>query len=238
MMSEDVLSVIKSKGHWKVILRPKKFVKERIDSLRECKEIISKAQVRLTGWDYPYIDPPPGPISGNDFVSSSVDYKHYKEFWRFYQSGQFVHFIACKEDWVNQEELKRQGLGVFQPDAKGGSFLSILSTLYLITQMYEFAARLAEKGVFDGEMEMSLELYDMNNRQLFFWDATRTLFRAYICHIPTITKQQPISVERLLGSSAELALETTLSIFERFNWDEPPRGIFVEEQKKLLERRL
>lgn len=229
-MIEEILAKIKSRGYWFVVIRPVKFEEKRIRSLGECEELVRKCAVSLRGWNYPHYG---RSKSGIDYVESVTDWECYKELWRMYQSGQFVHFFSCREDWWHESSSR------YVKKAKPGSVLSVLSTLYSITEIYEFASRLAQKDVFDSELYISIKLHGMRDRRLIILEPMRLLFRDYICAVDDLPlPPKKISVERILGRGHDLALDDTIWIFERFNWHSPPRGILKEEQKKLLERRL
>jgi len=155
--------------------------------------------------------------------------------WRMYQSGQFVHLFGCREDWF-EEAAVTLGLLKYQ-SIKSGSILSILLTLYRITEIYEFASRLAQTGLFNNNLYVSIELHGMLNRQLVFLETGRQLFREYRCSIKNISYERKISVDEIVSNTHELALNHTVYVFERFNWFSPPKDVLREEQKKLLERR-
>ena len=232
-MTDEILERIKSRGYWVVVIRPIQFDEERIRSLEECIRLVRECKVSLRGWDYPHIARE-GPVSGLDWVESSTDWECYKEFWRMYQSGQFVHFFGCREDWWSESSLS----GPRTRDIEPGSVLSVLSTLFSITEIYEFAARLAEKNLFDDNLRLSVELHGMRNRKLTILDPSRFLFEDYICAINDLPYSKIISVEDILGRGRDLALDHTLWILERFNWRSPHiKATLREDQIRLIERR-
>jgi len=101
MSEEDVKEKIKSKGYWKIVIRPSTFVEKRILSLKECVDIIRDNKVLLRGWDYPHYDLSKNPPPGENYVEQFFcweDYGHL-EAWRYFQSGQFAHYLAVWEDW-------------------------------------------------------------------------------------------------------------------------------------------
>jgi len=231
---EERLKKIQSKGYWRVNIRPTRFEQARIPTLAKCREIVRNSVVQLRGWDYPHLDPKET-TNGEDWVESGCDFQGLIEYWRFYQSGQFVHHFAHREDYeLDSKTLQR--LSVSTPSSR--RYLSILSSLYRVTEIFEFAARLASKDVLSPAAEISIKLTGTEGRQLFFWEPGRDLRRAYICRIREIPWSKTFPVHDLLAQANEFALDTTVAIFERFNWMEVPRGMFSEEQKKFLERRL
>jgi len=234
--TESVLKKIKSRGYWEVIIRPTQFKEERL-SLQECSHIIRECKVMLRGWDYPHIsDRQPPRVGGVDYVESLTDWNGYKELWRMYQSGQFVHLFGCREDWLGEH------ISVFGPSRysgiKPGLVLEVRMTLYSITEIYEFASRLVQKNLFDGSAFLSITLHGMKNRKLTFFESGRFLSGDYICVINDLPQEKTIAVNELLGRGHEMALDHTLWILERFNWPSPPKDILKEDQKKFLEGRI
>ena len=45
----------------------------------------------------------------DDWVGQGIDWENYVEYWRFYQSGQFLHLDGMKEDWMEQREMYDSG---------------------------------------------------------------------------------------------------------------------------------
>jgi len=239
---EDLIKKIESKGYWKVILRPNIYKANLIPSLPECKKLIQANNLELRGWDYPHIDREGIMVASENSVHSYCDWPEGPmfEYWRFYQTGQFVHYFAMRED-LRISDLKKKE---FQDEFgnKIEKFLSILSTVYSVTEIYQFASKLFSKLDIEG-VEIIIELHDVNKRMLTFWDNFgRFLSRPYICEfssgVLTIGKGEIISKENLIKNSSELAIDSTIKIFNAFNWDSVTKNIFLEDQKKLLERRL
>ena len=228
----NLLEKIHSKGYWRIVIRPTIFDKERIPTLTKCREIIDDAVVRLRGWDYPYFDNSQI-INNVDSIAIGVEFMHHIEFWKFFQSSQFVHHFACYED-----HLEKPKFPSYKMDTTSGKYLSILSTLYSITEIFQFISRLISKEILIPKVEVTIGLYDMKDRQLFFGEQSRYLRKAYISNIPEIIFNKTYISEQVLTSAAELAMEATIWVFERFNWLHYSKVIFPEEQKKFLEKRL
>lgn len=221
---------IKTRGYWEVLIRPNKFVENLIESPSKCKEIIREVSVKLRGWIYPFntIHEPPS-TGGYDYIEQSKEWEFFLEYWRYYQSGQFIHFFGMLEDW--QDQAKTIGRMPLEPFKS----LAIISTLYTFTEIYEFASRLAVKGLLGNECTISITLHGTKDRQLVTLDFRRHFFlREYKSKLESIPHKISIPTADLIARSAELSLDHTIRVFERFNWDNPPRGIFLEEQTKLL----
>lgn len=238
---KELINKIKQKGYWKVIIRPTIFKEEIIPNLDECKKIIESCVISLRGWNYPHIDRDGIKISGNDSIESYCDseWLGYFEYWRFYQSGQFIHYFSMREDYrIDEKEVQRIKR---QSDTKSTKLLDILSTLYSVTEIFEFAQRLALKDILGNIVEILIELGGVEGRELFFWDSfSRWLDRNYICTFrdENILVKRTMPKEELIANSAKIALSTCMEIFRKFNWSNVPEQVFTEDQKKFLEKRL
>ncbi|MFA6228300.1 MAG: hypothetical protein WC668_03915 [Patescibacteria group bacterium] len=238
----ELLDKIKLKGYWRVIIRPNKYDDKLIESLSDCKKIIEKSRVSLRGWDYPHVDRQTGIISSsNNSVDSFCDWPEgpVYEYWRFYNTGQFVHYFSMREDL----RLSPQKVKEYQDEygVKVDKFLSIIGALYSITEILEFSKRLLTNIENIDSLEIIIELVGVNNRMLFFWDIfLRETNRAYICKFKEdkILIKKVYSRDQICNLTNEIALDTTIEIFKKFDWDNVDKKIFVEDQKKFLERRL
>ena len=232
---DEILNKIHTKGFWRVNIRPTNFKKQLIPNLSKCWEIIEDSVVLLRGWDYPHLDHK-NRINGNDWIASYVDFRGHIEYWRFYQSGQFIHHFACREDY-ELDESDLSPLSIPSP-SPSGNYLSILSTLYTLTEIFQFASRLCIKNILLPSVEIRIDLFDMKDRQLFFWDHSRYLSTPKICKMDKISYSNAYSPNDLINNAPDLAREVAVYIYERFNWNNLSKKIFSEEQRKLIERRL
>jgi hypothetical protein len=240
MIMNDRLGKIKSGAYWRVNIRPTTFEKDRISTLSEVRQIVEACSVRLRGWTYPQITPEET-TSGIDWIQSGVDWEEFIEYWRFYQSAQFIHYFSVEEDYpeVKERAIDRitGGMG-FGTSREPSGYISIFSTLFRITEIYEFAMRLAQKDIMAPGVYISITLHGIKNYQLFTWDQQRHFPRTFVAAIGEIPLESTMGIEELLAKGHDEAINQTIYLFERFNWVDPSREIMIEEQKKLLERRL
>ena len=230
MNEEELLNKIQSKGYWRVEITPKKFEKLRIDTLSNTQELVKACVVTLRGWDYPHWNQQ-NVKNREDWVESWEDWTEYIEYWRFYRSAKFVHLFALHEDHMNMEKV----LPIrFPPRPKHAGYLSFVSATFQITEIFEFAARLASKGVFSGEVFISIGLHNIEDHQLISFEANRWLEDNYV-----YDNDSPIIIEKeypeqdLLEKGDELARDYVIEIFEQFQWNNPSRQMLSEDQKKL-----
>ena len=137
----------------------------------------------------------------NDWVQSGHNWSGLSELWRFYQSGQFIHYFSCMEDY-------REIPNYSQIRIDRG--LSVTSTLYKVTEIYEFAARLAEKNVLQNQAKISIKLVKMKNRILFEWDGS--MIPVYKSEGNEILVDDVLSTMELLASSRDKAIDKTKEI--------------------------
>lgn len=239
-MATTLIDKIKSQGYWRVIIKPTQFNKSLIPSLTECQRLIEESKVYLRGWDYPHLPRyGQGLVNGVDWLEASTDSMVWipmLEYWHFYQSGQFAHLFNCGEDWVNRDQLQIQNWRNLPLPER---VLSILNTVYRVTEIYEFAARLAAKGIFRSDLSITVELHGMKDRGLVVTGHMRApLLDNYICGVDALPYSKTVSLEALLAQASELALESLLWFFERFNWQSIPVHTIRDDQRRLLERRL
>lgn len=227
---KERLAKVHSTGYWRVMIRPTVFDKVRVSTLAQCREIVRGSIVSLRGWDYPHWKETEV-RNGQDWIEGGSDFVSHVEYWRFYQSGQFVHHFAMAEDY----EQKAFGP---QRRSQGAPLLSILSTLFSVTEIYEFAARLCAKDILQPSVEINVRLFGTEGRTLTFWQPGRHTWGTYTCTLPDVQYEQQHGLDELLGGAQGLAISTVVSLFERFNWVAPPLSLLQNEQQKLIEHRL
>ncbi len=245
MTAEDVKKIIKECGYWEVVFTPRVFNSELISDRTTCKQLLEKNSVQLRGWDYPHI--PKADMEyqkiylGTDHCEAFIDWGDYKEVLRFYQSGQFIHYFALREDWMNVDKLSEIVSGCDpHKDTKPGSVLSFVGATYSLTEIYEFLRRLTSgSNIYDNGVRVVIKLHGAQGRKLVSLDASRIdLFWSYVSNIPEITlPEKELTKDEVLNSSKELALQAVRYLFETFGWENMPMQVFEKDQQNLLERR-
>lgn len=235
ILQEDVLKKLKSRGYFRIELRPTKFAKDNF-TLTECKEIIEKNQVRLRGWYFPHMGKDYGDFfSADDHVVGFIDTSRHCEIFKMFRSGQFVYYLNFWEDWINYTpygyNVKTEE-GKTRPNVK-----ETVMTLYTVTEIFLFASRLASSNFPDKNMYVSIELKDCQGRGLILDQFGSHLNQFYQCKIPEFKIDKNIPLEEIMTNYASLALDTTFEIFERFNWDHVSQGTkdsFKTRQDQIL----
>lgn len=238
MNIKELLKIIKSRGYWRVNFRP--VADQTSLELPKCKEIVEKCSVEFRGWDYPHFPRRRGENTdlrpGNNYYEGWINWGVHKEIWRMYQSGQFIHYLTVREDWFKEHPWYSENLKKIEPK----TILSIINTVYLITEIFEFLARLSKEGVYNKGVEVNIQLCNIgNNRKLEILEAMRApLLREYKTGADNIEFFGRYSKDEVIKNSKEIALKAILHFFYRFSWDNPPIEVIKNDQEKLVTGKL
>lgn len=235
MNVETTIAKIKSKGYWRVVIRPTRFERRRMGTLSKVREIVQDSKVAFRGWDYPHWQNDSVQNMG-EWVECLTDWSHYIEFWRFYRSAQFIHLFALREDHIDVNQILPTR---FPPRPSRSGYLGFVGAVYTVTEIFEFAARLGAKGLLDPTVHVSIGLHNVADHQLASLDASRFLRDDYVrvSGSPIVVETQ-LPIQNLIANTDGAALDTAVEIFENFNWTNPPRDILAEDQRRFRERRL
>jgi hypothetical protein len=231
-MSTEVLEKIKSRGHWWIIIRPDLYIEERIPTLAGCQELIAKHQLRYRSWYFPHLDAQ-GLHRGLRYIEQATALGSIKETWRFYQSAQFAFARGLAEDWIEDEVWPPGQQG---PSITPGTKLGILSALHHLSEIYEFTARLAQTGIFDNKLFLSVNLVSTEGREVFFWGGDRHLRPGHICSVPELLREKTYNATDFIARSREYSFEHFLWLVERFGFDASPE-IFKRDQENFFHGR-
>jgi hypothetical protein len=237
-MKDGLLEKIKSRGYWRVNFQPLA-CKVKIGTLQKCKEIVDRNSVELRGWDFPHIPRREDETSGTAFVGSFcegwVDWEFYKEFWRMYKSGQFLCYLGLREDWFDEDGMRAE----WSKKIKPGTSLGIISSvIYEITEIYEFLSRLAQAGLYDEGVQVSLSLYNTKDRVLWVEDQMRVPFMIPRKNsAPELVFLQTYTKDEIVINPKGLSNKMILDLTDKFGWN-PTAEQIMTDQDKLLSRRI
>ena len=204
---------IRSHGSWLVVIRPSRFIERRLGNYADLVPLVTDKAVSFRGWSFPHINRQTPPERGSDWVGQEISASHFREIWRMYQSGQFVHLSGMLEDWH----------ALLHPDDRNWPKQKVLGvghSLFRITEIFEFAARLA-LVVADGE-EVVVRLESKDSQDARCGVSRLGSTRCYPIPFPKSTAT-PSSGERQPNNSpqnpGEIALGGAVELFQRFGWD-------------------
>lgn len=230
-MDNTYLSKIKSRGYWRINLRPTS-IAEKI-SLPQCLNYVESSRVSLRGWDYPHIssrnDDTTGSENHGEFIEHWIDWWSHVEFWRMYRSTQFLHYRALKEDWEDWDERRAS-----ERPPQGG--ISVLGIIWQWTEVFEFAFRLARAGIYSNGATLTISLENANNRQLWVSESNRMPFSyERRTSAKRIQHEIDLSPTILINSDHNFYVPKLIDFFEHFNWT-PGASLVQADQQKLLTR--
>ncbi len=228
-----------------MVIRPDLYRPERIKTLGECKNIIENTTVKLRGWHYPYVSPKMSERGhGVDWVASWTAESGHLEYWRFYQSGQFLHLFALRETmdpgWqsaLKARMLKNAAAEHRQHLETARGYISIENFIYRMTEIFEFAARLATQEIYKGSLYTEVELKGIEGFVLS--SDSRDVWNRYDSAAENeLGLNWKIDCRDIISNSPHYALKACAWFFERFGWLSPAPEILKREQEIFLSRSL
>jgi hypothetical protein len=222
--SAAVLANIRSRPHWRVLFHPAIYERERIGDPTELVQLVERNAVRLRGWDFPTIDRNGETQErGESWVAGWCEYAGHIEYWRLYQSGQFVFRGSVVEsanlEWRERlrgdtiAHLKHLGRNAEIDSAPG--FLSQTNMIYTITEYFEFAARLCAAGVFAGGLSGSVELHNVEGL-ILTTDWNKALTDLYRYGEPSMACPVNANPVDVIGAHDDMAVDASLWVSQRF----------------------
>jgi hypothetical protein len=162
------------------------------------------------------------------------------EYWRFYQSTQFLYLGSVREvteqDWAVKlrREMKWHADDAVAIDSVPG-FLSLIECIYNITEYFEFAARLSQAQVYRDPVTIAISINGIAGFMLAA-DQNRAWSSDFVTHQDQLHFAKTFAPADLISSAAEHALACVVWMFERFGWLKPNIDAIRTDQQKLLTR--
>jgi hypothetical protein len=227
--------------HWRVNFRTEEYKRELIPTLIKCYEIIEKNRLSLRGWDYPHLSNFTNERAvGNNWVASWSDFMGHLEYWRLYQSGQFLHLFSVGEttraEWREQLKSQMRRFSMQNIDWENvPGFISILNFIYRMTEIFEFASRLCQAEIYKGVLNIDIRLKGIKGFVLSSEGIWRNLYSAAENEIGS---SWSFESDFLVAKSADQALKTIAWFFERFGWLSFSINSFRQDQENFLKGRI
>lgn len=239
---QSTINKIKTRGYWQVHIYPAQIQQNVVESVTKAKELIQSSSVEFRGWDYPHFptqarDHQDLYVGENDCIEAWIDWEHFKEVWRFYTNGQFIHLFGLREDWWEEHTWLNEDDPLKK--IKPGTVLEVISTVYSLTEIYAFFSNLVQNLPVE-EVVVEISLIGTKDRKLHISDFRRApLFMEYACRLEKVNlPKKTYKKEDLVANFVDLALDQIVYLFQRFNWENPNIAVIKEDQKKLIERRI
>jgi hypothetical protein len=215
---QSTLVKIRTRGYWRVVIRPAKFEAEHVPNYRDLFSIVQKNSVQLRGWDYPHIDYKSDPLRGAEWVGQEFDVQDEIEVWRISQSGQFVHFFTIFGDWRD-----RSRTWPAEPEWKHGHFLYYTPTVFSLVEIFEFAARMALSPAGAPGMHVDIEIHGLRGRRVISIDQMVPVSGNYTTEMPDWAYRWDGSQTDLMSRPRELASDAAIALFDRFGLQLSPQ---------------
>lgn len=209
-----LLEKIKSRGYWRILIRPDRFIEKRVKDVAELKDILQKTSVHLRLWDFPHVSAMNGHIVDQDWIGQEFEWEYHIEIWRFYQSGQFIYYGALVTDWSNH------GYSAIENSAKRLMILNMTDVVYRFVEVFEFAARLALSEAGDENVRIEITLGGLEGRDV--WIESDNGMPVPVSRLsPSVDFHYNHDFPRaeLIASSQELALDTSVKFFRHLGWN-------------------
>ncbi len=198
-----LLDKIRSRSHWRVVIRPGSFDEKRVADMCSLLHILENTYVRFgyppIAWPFPHIDSSEPFTKGIDWVGQEKESELWEiaDLWRFYQSGQFIGFTSRTPDRDKSQPLDSRSL------------------IVRFSEIFEFASRLSRTDAGDAWMHMEITMSRINpvlkvGSSLFKLSDHAKRERKY---------REDVSTLDLVANSRELALKPALELFECFGWN-------------------
>lgn len=227
----ELLERIRSRGYWKAIVRPTTFIEKRVEQRSDLLPILEKNAVEIKGWSFPHMDRVLGIDEGPDWVGQELARDYILEFWRFYQSGQFIHYFGMPEDWATRLSPWHQS-----GDEVRRVMLDVGDVVIRFTEIFEFAARLAFAQAWNEGSHIEVVVDNIDNHFLQLPGlGSGKVARIPQAGVPQMQYAKDFSREELLAAAGELSLDPALRLFSCFGWT-PKIDVVRDLQTEFLRR--
>jgi hypothetical protein len=217
-----IMRKIWSKPRWHIWIRPTQFKKARFRTLDHCREFMVSSYVRVQGcFPYPWFSGD-SLESGDEWIAGEMDMcdggVSRVERWALFRSAQFIHNRAF-------DEIRQLADRVH-----------VLEILDTATAAFEFAARMANRGVLSPEAEITFTVHGLDGRGLAWpqdvFGGRDAVQQECWCADESFSLSRIVPAAQLEARRREIALDAALEIYSRFAWSDPPKERLVDAQRK------
>jgi len=215
-MTAGFIDELRSRAHWRTNFRPLAYG-QALESLDACRDLVFSNSVEKRGWDYPHIPQREGDDTGvelgENYVQAWIDWSGTKEFWRMYESGQFLHYSTVESEWAEEDTI----WGGLRKPISGS--LGIFEINWRLCEIFEFLSRIANSGIYDRGAEVNISLRGTKGRTLYVDDSRRHRFvREFRTEANSLDYSGHLSREAI-SAPKQLALKASKKFYDRFGWN-------------------
>lgn len=217
----DVLEQIRSRGYWRIVVRPSKFVGNRVGTLGDLDRILRSNTVSLRGWDFPHLDHQNPIVRASDSLSQATAYGQNLGAWSMFKSGKFICERGLISDW---QDRPYPGLTFNRDPIQPGEIFFVEEPAWHVLETMELASRLATSDVGAGSMVVELEIHGLRGRSLRASGPDRRLHfhDRRTCDQDQWVWRRQLSRSELVTNARALTVEASLGLMELLHWDPEP----------------
>jgi len=214
---KDLLTLkIKSRGNWKVIIRPVEHDGTKLQK-PSLYPLIKESSVQLGSLRFPYWTVTIPDSRVGNYIGHEIEQFPHLEKWRFYQSGQFASILSIADDWLDQTSVLSQ----YQfEDWKRGGYFGIFEAVRRCSEVLEFANHLASTEVGGNKIRVEIKIEPLRDRILYD-DRMITARRPPDLKAGTDEFNfVKIFTPSELANHRDIAVDVAKELFWYFHWDE------------------
>ena len=213
----ELLNKIKSRGYWKVIIRPATFVEKRVRYRSDLLTIIEKNSVEYRGRCFPLMRGYGMLDEGPNWVGQEIRLDPIVKLWRFYQSGQLVYYSAMPEDWNSELSIGPQDNRVSYRNSHKA--LEISDVVVRFAEIFELAARLSLTEAGDHGIHIEIVVDNLKDHIIRprAHDNTNATWVKEAQRLP-MRYANDFRQGELLAQPRELSLEPAGELLDCFGW--------------------
>jgi hypothetical protein len=213
---------IRGLAHWEIAVRPESFDATRL-ARADLVATVHQATVQMRGWPVPYIGN--GQLlRGATWVGQDIEPLRVPqmEAWRMFTSGQFTQLRVISAE--------------LEHSTRGQAVIEVWEVLFYLTEVFEFASRLALTKAGAPSMTVDVRLKGAAGRTLTPGEAGRILWQDYQVTSDDIHYSVTLDRDRVVAAAREEAVAAAVDVFWNFGWDITEPRTLRDYQSQLLAR--
>ncbi len=226
----ETASDLHLRGFWRVEIYPAEDVVPAKRS-HELIALMEQCRVDARGTSYPSyeaLDREHRKLA-DDWLSVEYLEPFNKESWRLWRNGAFAHERALWVDWADEN------FGKLDPEWTPLTQLKVEETVYFVTEVFEFAARLCQTSLGCPRTVVRVELPRLHQRRLVM-EPGRLRRRYTSMSDSWRSPEQAWDREELIDRRRDLAIETVQDLLLCFDW-KPSIEVLRSIQEQIREFR-
>lgn len=225
----ELLEKMRSRGYWKVIIRPTDLMENRIENPADLYRILDKSAAHTRHWrfGFPHIQSESKTCREKDWIGQEFEWGRYLELWRFYRSGQLVVFRGLYGDWADHAPAIPVPVEL---DLR--AYLEAEDALLQLTEVFQLAASLTFTAAATDCVHLTASLHNIEGRRLILYRGAappRPVATAAPSAVDEFVYRREFPKITLGIQAQELALQAADELFRCFDWH-PPASLLRDLQ--------